>query len=372
MGWISPPHETMGPTPTSLPSNPEQAHGKDRGADRRARRRALAVVSIAAAAVISLAGTAQAATWPNSMAAIGDSFTAAFNAHPSESVVPSPPDLTVCPDGLGPFGDPTALGLPASFGLDCPTNSWSTGTNPAVGSLYQRILANNPAIAGHVANYAVTAVSASDLPRQATLAADQGAELVTVDTGINDACAPLGSNGGQQTPIDVFRAEFQHAMGTLAAAPSRPRILVASIPNLDRTWWLFHDDPNAQLRWPFGLICPPLLTNPTSTASADLIRRGAFLARIAAYNLIEQQTCGQTPNCHTDGGALFRWQFGRNEIATVTNTGGVDAYPFNLAALAPLGPGAIRNSTGDYWHPTVQGQTNIAQLEWSALRLGQD
>ena len=154
------------------------------------------------------------------MAAIGDSFTAAFNAHPNDAVVPSPADLTACPDGLGPFGDPTALGLPASFGLDCPSNSWSTGTNPAVNSVYQRILANDPAILGHAANYAVTAVSTSDLPRQATLAASQGAQLVTVDIGSNDACAPLGSNGGQQTPISTFKAEFQQAMGILASAPS--------------------------------------------------------------------------------------------------------------------------------------------------------
>jgi lysophospholipase L1-like esterase len=72
-----------------------------------------------------------------------------------------------------------------------------------------RILAHNPAIAGHAANYAVTAVSASNLPAQAGLAAGQGAELVTVDIGINDACAPLGSNGGQQTPPTTLAAEVQ-------------------------------------------------------------------------------------------------------------------------------------------------------------------
>jgi hypothetical protein len=331
---------------------------------------ALLACGIAATVSLSTATTAWASAWPNSMAALGDSFTAAFNAHPDDAVVPSPPDLSACPDGLGPFGDPTAFGLPASFGLDCPANSWATGTNPSVNSLYQRILANNPAIAGHAANYAVTAVSVSDLPRQATLAASQGAGLVTVEIGLNDACAPLGSNSGQQTPLAVFKAEFQQAMGILAAARSHPRILVASIPDLNRTWLLFKGDPNAQIRWPFGVICPPLLDNPTSTAPADVSRRVAFFARIVAYTLIEQQVCSQTPNCRTDRGALFAWQFGTGDIATVTNTGGVAAYPFNLPALTPIGNGAIPNSTGDYWHPTVQGQTNIAQLEWVALGLG--
>jgi hypothetical protein len=74
--------------------------------------------------LVSLAATARAATWPNSMAAIGDSFTTAFNAHPNDAVVPSPPDLSACPDGFGPFGgDLASFGLPPSFGLDCPSNS---------------------------------------------------------------------------------------------------------------------------------------------------------------------------------------------------------------------------------------------------------
>jgi hypothetical protein len=346
-------------------------------ADRAARpapiRRFATTVLVPLAVVASLIGApsaASAADWPDSMAAIGDSFSAAFNAHPDDAVVPSPPDPSACPNGRGPFGDPTSVGLPASFGLDCPSNSWSTGTNPQVNSIYQRILARNPAIAGNVANWATTAVSVSDLPRQAGLAAGQGAELVTVNIGINDACAPLGSNGGQQTPLSTFRTRFEQAMSVLATAPAHPRILVATIPNANRTWRLFHDDPNAQVRWPFGVICPPLLNNPTSTAAADVARRAAFLARLAAYNLIEAQVCGNTPRCQTDGGALFAWQFGRDDIATVTNTGGVNAFPFNLPVLAPVGPGAIPNSTGDYWHATVQGQAAIAQRIWNAAKIG--
>ena len=75
---------------------------------------------------------ASAADWPDSMAAIGDSFSAAFNAHPDDAVVPDP---SGCPNGRGPFGDPASVGLPASFGLDCPSNSWSTGTTPQVNSV---------------------------------------------------------------------------------------------------------------------------------------------------------------------------------------------------------------------------------------------
>jgi lysophospholipase L1-like esterase len=311
--------------------------------------------------------SAAASTWPDSMAAIGDSFSAAFNAHPVAA-----PDPSGCPNGRGPFGDPSAAGLPAAFGLDCPANSWSTGDNPQIHSIYQRILARNPRIAGHAANFATTAVSVSDLARQATLAAAAGAELVTVTIGINDACDPFGIRGGHPTPLDTFADQFGGALGILAGGRAHPRILIATIPNGNRTWALFHGDPNALVRWQFpqppGVICPPLLANPASTAPADVSRRAAFLARIAAYNLIQASVCSKTPRCQTDGGALFTWQFGAQDIATVTNTGGVDAVPFNLLPL--FGAGALANSTGDYWHPTRDGQAAIAELEWSAAKLG--
>src|SRR4051794_18578495 len=327
-------------------------------------------VVLAAVLLAGAPSAASAAALPNSIAAIGDSFSAGFNAHPDTVVVPSPPNPSACPNGLGPFGEPTSVGLPAAFGLDCPRNSWSTGTNPQVNSIYQRILARNPVIAGHFTNWATTAVSVSDLARQAGLAATnggivagQGAELVTVNIGINDACAPLGSNGGQETPLVTFRAQFQQAMDILAAAPAHPRILIATIPNGFRTWALFRDDPNAEVRWTFGLICPPLLTNPTSTAPADVARRAAFVARLAAYDLIEADVCIRTPRCQTDRGTLSAWRFGLGDIATATNTGAVNDVPFNLPVLTPIGPRSIPNSTGDYWHPTVDGQRAIAQRE---------
>ena len=336
--------------------------------------RAALLAVFVGAAVAAAPPPAGANAWPDSMAAIGDSFTAGFNAHPNAAVVPDP---SGCPNGRGPFGDPAGLGLPASFGLDCPSNSWATGTNPQVNSVYQRILARNPAIAGHAKNYATTAIAvggpadqAGGLVDQATQAAAQGAELVTVNVGINDACDPFGLHG--QTPLDTFADRFKGALGILAAGPAHPRILVATIPNAYRTWALFRDDPNALVRWQFpqppGVICAPLLANPASSAQPDVDRRGAFLARVAAYNLIEAGVCTRTPRCQTDGGALFGWQFDTNDVATVTNTGSVDAFPFD--ALPVYGSNAIANSTGDYWHPALQGQAKIAQLEWNAARLG--
>jgi lysophospholipase L1-like esterase len=327
---------------------------------------------LALASTIALPTRAAAAQWPNSMAALGDSITAGFNSYPEPPDhprppehprhIPSPPVRDACPSGIGPFAheDP-------AFGLDCPVNSWATGTG--VQSIYRRILARNPAIEGHAFNDAITAAPVALLPAQAQAAVTQGAELVTVLIGANDACAPLQENG-IQTPLAVFAAQFRQAMSILAAAPSAPRILVASIPDAYQVWQLFHADPNAALRWTTELLCPPLLRNATSTAPADASRRLAFRLRVAAYNLIEREICRQTPRCETDGGALFNTRLRPADIATLTNTGGIDAHPYDLLPVFNPPIDAVLNSTGDFWHPSVAGQNRLAEIVWAASSLG--
>jgi acyl-homoserine lactone acylase PvdQ len=83
----------------------------------RMRRVAIAIATRLATLAIS-AVPASAVQPPKVMAALGDSITRAFNS-----------------DGPG---------CPTVPSLDCPKNSWSTGTNPAVNSQFQRIEAIDP------------------------------------------------------------------------------------------------------------------------------------------------------------------------------------------------------------------------------------
>jgi len=309
-------------------------------------RRLLIVITIGLFAGIPSGATAAAR--PASMAAIGDSITAGFNSHTDTWQIPTAPDLTHCPTGLGPFGVPST-----TFGLDCPAHSWATGTG--VNSIYLRLRASNPAI--DVANYGVTAAPVALLPAQAQEAAKQGAELVTVLIGANDACVPFQPHG-TPTALPAFASQFRQAMDILSDAPSHPRILVASIPDVYQAWQLFHTNPNAVSRWSAEVLCPPLFDNATSTAPVDVARRDAFRLLVAAYNLTEQEICRRTPRCETDHGALFRTQLTRADIATLENTGGIDAP---AEAIVP--------STADFLHPSIAGQNKLADILWTAWNL---
>src|SRR5207244_1245756 len=109
---------------------------------------ALAVLALAceggAGASPQPSSTASAKGYPSSMAALGDSISAAFGS-------------------CGTF-------------VVCGRNSWSTGTAGAVDSHYHRILAKNGKIKGHERNLAVPGAEAGDLAGQASQAVDMKAQ----------------------------------------------------------------------------------------------------------------------------------------------------------------------------------------------------
>jgi lysophospholipase L1-like esterase len=261
---------------------------------------------LVAVLLATASSTASAApTYPSSMDALGGSFTRGFN--------------TDCPNAW----------------IDCPQNSWATGTNPVVDSIYLRLLALNPRLRDNNANDAQSGSTMADLDAQAQSAVRRDAELVTIATGTNDAC---GGHTGEMTEVSVFSDEFTQAMDTLTTGLPHARVHVLSIPDIYQRWETFHIIPSAVKAWRSIPFCPTLLTHPTSNAPADVQRRAAVRARVLDFNAVLAQVCAQYPQCTTDAGAAFR--------APVT---------------------AAEFSTHDYWHPNITGQAALAKRIWDTL-----
>src|SRR5215831_13353298 len=73
------------------------------------------------------------------------------------SVTAAAHGATGYPNAIVVLGDGGAAGHASNRAhtfQDAPENSWATGTNPAVDSVYSRILAVNPAARGHNVNLA--------------------------------------------------------------------------------------------------------------------------------------------------------------------------------------------------------------------------
>src|SRR4051812_6611350 len=148
-------------------------------------RRAVAALFALLISFALLAGPAQATKVPRVMAALGDSITRGYNTS-------------------GP-------GCPTGPGLDCPKNSWATGTNPAVDSVRERLNAISPQPLTAY-NDAVSGARAVNLRSQAQVAASQDPDLVLIEIGANDACAST------PTPTLTFRSQVREALGTLVSA----------------------------------------------------------------------------------------------------------------------------------------------------------
>lgn len=266
-------------------------------------RRALSLAATAAGLATLGAPAAAQAVYPSSMAATGDSITKAFNT---------------CTRAF----------------VDCPANSWATGTNPAVDSISARILAANPAIAGNVYNDARSGSEMSALPGQVTTAIGQGVEYVTIAMGANDIC---GVNEAAMTSVADFQTDFQAAIDLLRARLPGARISVASIPNIHYLWRILSTDPAAVATWGTVGVCQSMLANATSTSRADAARRNRVLTRIVALNGVLSSVCTAYAQCRYDGGAGFSYRFAASEV-----------------------------STRDYFHANVAGQAAIADLEWGA------
>lgn len=105
----------------------------------------------------------------------------------------------VAPDSLAVVGHSGATGestVPYENG-DTKTNTWASGTNPAVRSVYQRLLVRNPQIGGHVTNAAQGGASISDIEQQAIEVAEAHPDLLLVQAIDGDLTCPA-------TPADVI------------------------------------------------------------------------------------------------------------------------------------------------------------------------
>src|SRR5215211_9014297 len=213
------------------------------------RRTTTALVTFLAALAL-WAAPASAVQPPKVMAALGDSITRAFNT-----------------DGS------------CSLFRDCPENSFSTGTNPAVNSQFQRIQAIDPDRNPVAYNDAVSGARASGLNSQAQVAAAQDADYVTIEIGGNDACR---SSISAQTPTATFKSQVKSALDTLVTDDPKVYIQMLSIPDINQLHTNFTSPPNpdALLRWSAFNTCQALLANPLSTEQADVVRRAAFRAQV--------------------------------------------------------------------------------------------
>jgi lysophospholipase L1-like esterase len=239
---------------------------------------------------------------PNSMAALGDSITIAYNT------------------GSFPF-------------TGAPQNSWSTGTNSTVNSMYLRFSRLNRRIVGKYTNLGVSGAKVADLNAQAAKISSK-TEYVTILIGANDVCA---SSESTMTSTTAFQGSLTTALNTIKSRAPRAQIYIVSIPNIYRLWEVLKGSAGARSAWTTYQICQSMLANPTSTLQSDIDRRLRVSLRNQEFNNILKAVCESGAYaCRFDNYGAYNTDFLVSDV-----------------------------STRDYFHPSISGQAKLAAVAWA-------
>ena len=212
---------------------------------------------------------------------------------------------------------------------DHPANSWSTGTAwwDGVSSHYERLRILSPGITAH--SVADSGARMSDALAQAQQAVSLGVHYVTILMGANDLCT---ASPEAMTPVESFRHDFRQTLEALnSGLPGRARIFVSSIPDVHRLWSIYHSDWLAQFVWDLGDICQSLLSPSRTEEQRQLVRE-----RNIAFNTVLRQECARYERCRFDDNAVFDFQFSRSQVSRL-----------------------------DYFHPSLSGAAELANLTWT-------
>jgi hypothetical protein len=251
------------------------------------------------------------------------------------STTSEPPVSTPELDSIAVIGHSGATGTgsdPDHPVSDAHANSWATGENPEVGSIYRRLLATHPALEGHNYNEAVNGTDVTALAGQASAALGQSPvpDLVLIQ-GIDNDMRCDGTDRQNQRP---FARSLGEVIRTITGSSEGTQVYVVSQwATPERYVAAIEDNPDAVAQY-------------TGTGLCDLFDargrpRPAALRNVQTifglYWATTVRTCARIPRCFTDGGV---------EQRMVPTAGDL---------------------TADFNHLSISGHRKFARLAWSAM-----
>jgi hypothetical protein len=214
-------------------------------------------------------------------------------------------------------------------------NSWATGTNPNVNSVYLRLAAVRPETKDHVANTAHGGARSGTLVGQATSALQQ--VPVPALAIIQSIDSDIRCDGTDAENVKPFGENIRAGLETITKASPNAQILI--VGQLGRPSAVFISELVARE--------PSQKDALTGTGPCDFFNEDGKLVLaniqtlttiIDSYEKEQARVCAQFPTCHTDGGVRARY---------------IDK---------------IENFSADFNHLNIAGQADEAALIWPVVK----
>jgi hypothetical protein len=240
------------------------------------------------------------------------------------------------PGAVVALGNDNVLGHgadPAHPYRDTPGDSWATGTNPAVNSIYSRILKVNPAVRGHNVNLGHDEANVRDLASnvQEAIALKPKPELVLLQIDGDIECDAQDADR-----VAEFKTDLAAALGALAKGLPNARIFIASSWGSFASYVKYLEGlPKGDRLKHAGKGLCQFVESPSGRVVPSHV---AYIKKfVTQYEAAEAAVCAQIAHCRYDGGAAQRM--------TVT----------------------AADITLDQNHLTIRGQARLAAIEWKAM-----
>ena len=243
------------------------------------------------------------------------------------------------PNAIVVLGHSGATGYdsdPKAPETDARQNSWATGDNPAVDSIYLRLLALNPAVRGHNTNLAVAGTGVNELAGQAdqALATKPLPELFLIQSVDND----IRCDGTDASNYAPFAATLTDVLKKITVGAPRAKILIVSSP-----WATVDNYGQVAARLP-GPRAANSGTGPCDQfdpSGKPVPAHWRTLEGITLHYLGELKwVCAKFPTCQYDNDALYHMKITTDDI-----------------------------TPSDGAHLTIAGLRKQAALEWRVLAL---
>jgi hypothetical protein len=220
-------------------------------------------------------------------------FVVVCGAARSESAYVGYPSSIAVLAHSGATGENSDPGRP---GEEVRANSWATGTNPGVDSVYLRILAANPAIKGHKVNLAHGSATVQDLVLMSRqiVAMKSKPQLVLIQIMDADMVCPAAKRD-----YTGFRSTFLSALKILARGAPNSRFFVVSQFGSPSNWRMLSPAERRSIggTGPCAFLSPAGRVVPKELTRLERIIHGYEAQLKAACKLVRQ--------CR-DGGAFGR------------------------------------------------------------------
>ena len=247
------------------------------------------------------------------------------------SVANAPDSKTVLANSIVVLGHSGATGFGSDatdFMRDAYENSWATGTNPEVNSVYVRLLAQNPAIKGHNFNFAKDGSRVDDLVRQANMALKLSppVDLVLIQTIDND----IRCDRTDAQNYAPFGAALLRALTLLHAGAPHARLFLVS------QWGSVERDVAIGQQLPFSVAYasgsgPCDVYDKDGQIRPDQVK---YLQDVVNHYHAELHTsCSVVPQCSTDKGAMQQLDLGVGDLVSDGNHLSISGHR-KMAAMA--------------------------------------